>query len=157
MTLAKIRVMKPCCLFILLCVSHFGLAQAEIYKQIDADGHVTYSSSPMKDSKRLDLESPNTPSSPAASPPARARNNASPSNFPRVDNETQRNRDGTRRKILEDELATEGKLLSESRQNLKDGEKNPEMTPKKIKDLQGQVSLHEKNVDALKSELTNLK
>ena len=158
MTLAKIRVMKPCCLFILLCVSHFGLAQAEIYKQIDADGHVTYSSSPMKGSKKLGLESPNTPSPPAASPPARTRNSdASSSSFPRVDNETQRNRDGTRRKILEDELATEGKLLSESRQNLKDGEKNPEMTPMKIKDLQGQVSLHEKNVDALKSELANLK
>ena len=149
--------MKPHYLFVLLCAAHTGLAQAEIYKHIDADGHVTYSSSPMKGSKRLDLELlPATSPSTSASP-VRARNNASPSDFPRVDNETQKSRDGTRRKILEDELAAEGKLLIEARQNLNDSKGNSEALPAKIKGLQEQVSLHEKNVDALKSELANLK
>ena len=158
MTLVKIRVMKLRYLFVLLCMAQPGWAQAEIYKSIDADGHVTYSSSPTKGSKKLGLGSPDTPSLPASSAsPARARNHTSPSDFPRVDNVTQKSRDGTRRKILEDELATEGKLLTESRQNLKDSEKNPETTPKKIKDLKEQVSLHEKNVAALKSELNNIK
>lgn len=158
--------MKPRHLFVLLCAGHIGLVQAEIYKHIDAEGHVTYSSAPMKGSKKLDLEPLPTPSS-----PARTRNNASPSDFPRVDNETQKSRDGTRRKILEDELATEEKLLAEARRNLKDGEENPETAPgkdgrtyrdtakydEKMKALQEQVSLHVKNVGALKSELANLK
>lgn len=138
---------------VLLCMARIGLVHAEIYKQIDADGHVTYSSAPMKGSKKLDMGPP-----PITLPPARMRNSdASPPDFPRVDSNTQKNRDDTRRKILEDELATEGKLLNEARQNLKDAKGNSEASSKKIKDLQEQVSLHEKNVDALKSELTNLK
>ena len=144
--------MKLRYLFVLLCTAHIGCARAEIYKYTDADGHVTYTSSPIKGSKKLDLEP-----LPTTAPPARARNNATPSDFPRVDNETQKNRDGTRRKILEDELAAEGQLLIEARQNLRDGKANPETAPKKIIDLQEQVSLHEKNMDALKSELANLR
>jgi len=145
--------MKPRYLFVLLCMTHIGWAQAEIYKHIDADGHVTYSSTPMKGSKKLDLEPLHT-----SSPPVRVRNSdASPSDFPRVDSNTQKSRDGTRRKILEDELATEEKLLAEAHQSLKDDKGISETSPKKIKALQEQVSLHEKNVDALKSELANLK
>ncbi len=159
--------MKPSYLFLLICAGQIGLAQAEIYKSIDADGHVTYSSTPTKGAKKLNLEP-----LPTMEPPARARSKAeSPSDFPRVDNETQKSRDGTRRKILEDELATEEKLLAEARQNLKDGEANPEVyrtatgqifrnVPKyeeKIKGLQAEVDLHEKNVEALKAELSKLK
>jgi len=155
MNLVKIRIIKPHHLFVLLCVAHPGWVQAEIYKKIDKDGRVTYSNSPMKGSIKLGLEPPNKSLSPSSH--VHAYNNASPSNFPRVDNETQKIRDGTRRKILEDELAAEEKLLTESRRNLKDREKNPEITPKKIKDLQEQVSLHEKNMAALRSELAYLK
>ncbi|MDE2310935.1 MAG: DUF4124 domain-containing protein [Betaproteobacteria bacterium] len=145
--------MKPRYLFILLCAGHIGWAQAEIYKHIDADGHVTYSSSPMKGAKKLELEPMNI-----SSPPARARNSeTSPSDFPRVDSETQKSRDGTRRNILEDELAAEEKLLADARQNLKKNEEKEETPPARIKTLQEQVSLHKKNVDALKSELANLK
>ena len=145
-----IRIMKPCYLFILLCAGHIGWVQAEIYKHIDADGHVTYSSAPMKGSKKLDLEPMNI-----SSPPARVRNSeTSPSDFPRVDSNTQKSRDGTRRNILEDELAAEEKLLADARRNLKEGEGLP---PGKMKTLQEQISLHNKNVDALKSELANLK
>jgi len=153
MILVKIRIMKPRCLFVLLCMAHPGWAQAEIYKHMDADGHVTYSSAPMKGSKKLDLAP-----LPTMSPPVHTRNSeASPSDFPRVDSHTQKSRDSTRRKILEDELAAEEKLLTEAHQSLQDGKGIPETSPKKMKTLQEQVSLHEKNVDALKSELTNLK
>ena len=98
-------------LFILLCASHIGWAQAEIYKYTDPEGRVTYSSTPMKGSKKLGLEPPSSTSSsaslPASPPPVRTHNNArnaSPSDFPKVDNETQRSRDVARRKILADEL-----------------------------------------------------
>lgn len=151
--------MKPSYLILLLCVSCIGWAQAEIYKSVDSEGHVTYSSSPTKGSKKLDLEPP----LPSLPPPARARNNArSPSDFPKVDSETQKNRDSTRRRILAEELAAEEKLLAEARRNLKSGEdeKTADDTAKryeKMKSLREQVSLHEKNIGALKTELSNHK
>jgi len=39
----------------------------------------------------------------------------------------QKGRDDTRRKILQDELGSEQQLLDESKQNLKEGEANPEV------------------------------
>ncbi len=157
--------MKLRLLLVALCAGHVGWAQADIYKHVDADGHVTYSSTPTKGAKKLNLEPLST-----SSPPARARN-SSPSDFPRVDNNTQRNRDDTRRKILEDELATEDKLLAGARHNLRAGEENPEVSvgqdgkttrnvakyEEKIKSLQGQVILHGKNIEALKTELSKIR
>lgn len=148
MITARIRIMKLRNLFVLLWLGHTGWAQAEIYKNVDAEGHVTYSSTPAKGSKKLDLGPLQ------ASPPERSRNIVSPSDFPKVDNATQKSRDNTRRKILEDELATEENLLADARQKLKDAEGNSETPAKKIKTLQEQVLFHEKNVDALKSEIT---
>lgn len=147
--------MKPRYLFVLLCAGHIGWAQAEIYKHTDAEGHVTYSSTPSKGSRKLDLAPPLA--SPSHS--ARARNEVSHADFPKVDNATQKSRDGTRHQILADELAAEEKLLAEARKNLKDGEASHDTarTDEKIKALQVQVSLHEKNVVALKIELSNLK
>lgn len=137
------------------------LVQAEIYKSIDADGHVTYSSTPIKGGKKLNLEP-----LPTMLPPAKG---ASSEGFPRVDAATQKNRDDTRRRILEDELATEEKLLAEARQNLSEagpevykGEggktyRNVEKYDAKIQTLTEQVDLHESNTVALRTELSKLK
>jgi hypothetical protein len=139
------------------------LAQAEIYKAVDADGHVTYSSAPIKGGKKIILEP-----LPTMVPPART---ATPEGFPRVDGATQKSRDDVRRKILQDELEAEEKLLGEARQNLKEGESTPEVYrgqdgktyrnvakyEEKIKTLQEQVDLHSNNVEALKTELSKLK
>jgi hypothetical protein len=142
-----------------LCVCPL-LAQAEIYKAVDADGHVTYSSTPIKGGKKLNLEPLPTmkPTLPASS------------GFPRVDGETQRGRDETRRMILQDELNAEEKLLEAARQNLNEAESNPEVIKgqdgktyrnvakyeEKVKPLQEQVDLHTKNIEALKTELSKL-
>ena len=91
---------------------------------------------------------------PRRAPGAHA-NNASPSDFPRVDSSTQKSRDSTRRKILADELATEEKLLAEARVNLRQGEAS--RTEGKLHALQEEVTLHEKNVSALKTELSNVR
>ncbi|OGS92501.1 MAG: hypothetical protein A2061_10750 [Gallionellales bacterium GWA2_59_43] len=151
----KLRYLLP-----LLCLWP-ALAQAAIYKAVDKDGHVTYSSTPIKGGKKIVLE-PLSTMAPAA---------ASPQDFPKVDAATQRDRDDTRRKILEDELSTEERLLEEARQNLKIGEDTPEVYrgkdgktyrnvakyEEKIKALTEQVELHEKNIEALKTELSKLK
>ncbi|MDD2685602.1 MAG: DUF4124 domain-containing protein [Gallionella sp.] len=142
------------------------LAQAEIYKAVDADGHVTYSSTPIKGGKKIVLEP-----LPTMVPPARARATPTPEGFPKVDGETQRGRDDTRRRILQDELSAEQKLLEEAQQNQKEAESNPEVfrgkdgkthrnTAKfdeKMKAANEEVSLHQANIDALKSELSKLK
>ena len=153
--------MKPGYLLAALCACPM-LVHAEIYKSVDEDGHVTYSSTPLKGGRKLNLEP-----LPTMVPPA---NVQSSEGFPRVDTETQRGRDDTRRKILQDELNAEQKLLDEATQNLKDGESNPEVFKRndgktyrnvakydeKIKTLQEQVDLHKNNVDALKTELSKL-
>lgn len=157
--------MKLGCLLGILCLSP-ALAQAEIYKSVDADGHVTYSSTPIKGGKKIILEP-----LPTMVPPTRARSAASPEGFPKVDGTTQKGRDDTRRKILQDELGSEQKLLEESMQRLKEGEANPEVYKgqggktyrnvakyeEKIKILNEQVDLHQRNIEALKTELSKLK
>ncbi len=158
--------MKSHYLLIFLCTGYIGWAQAEVYKKVDADGHVTYSSTPTKGSKKLNLE-PLT----IVPSPARARNNTKSSDFLKVDSDTQKNRDNLRHKILEEELSTEQTLVEEARQNLINGKENSEILKDKdgrsyrneakyeenLKSLQGQVVLHEKNVEALKTELHKLK
>src|SRR3989304_948081 len=110
--------MKPGYLLAMLCLCPLW-AHAEIYKAVDDDGHVTYSSTPIKGGKKIILEP-----LPTMVPPARPRSAASPEDFPRVDGETQKGRDDTRRKILEDELSAENKLLEEARKHLKEGAGN---------------------------------
>ena len=152
--------MKLCCLLAMLILCP-ALAHADIYKSIDADGHVTYSSTPIKGGKKIVLEP-----LPTMMPPART-----PADFPAVDGATQKNRDDTRRKILQDELSMEEKLLGEAMQNLKAGEETPEVFvgkdgktyrnvakyEEKINALKEQVDLHSRNVEALKSELSKIK
>jgi Domain of unknown function (DUF4124) len=153
--------MKLGYLFAVLCACPM-LVHADIYKGVDENGHVTYSSSPIKGGKKLYLEP-----LPTMVPPA---NVQAPADFPSVDNETQKKRDDTRRKILQDELNTEQKLLDEATQNLQEGESNPEVFKgqdgrtyrnvakydEKVKALQEQVDSHKNNVDALKTELSKL-
>jgi peptidoglycan hydrolase CwlO-like protein len=149
--------------FVLCCSTAFAFnAQADIYKRVDDEGHVTYSSKPIKGGKKVHLDP--LPTMPA--PPK-----ASPENFPRVNSDTQGQRDDTRRKILEDELATEQKSLDDAQARLKEGQENPEVfkSPsgqtfrnvskyeEKVAKLQEEVTAHEKNIEALKSELGNLK
>lgn len=145
------------------------LAQADIYKAVDADGHVTYSSTPIKGGKRIILE-PLSTSVPPSSGRSRSETSSS-ENFPRVDSATQRSRDDARRKILEDELATEQKLLAEAREKLQVAEDTPQVYRGKdgktyravakyeenVKAAQEEVSLHSNNVEALKTELSKIR
>jgi len=157
--------MKLRYMFVLCFSAAFAIsANADIYKRVDDEGHVTYSSKPIKGGKKLHLEP-----LPTMAPPPKTSNASE--GFPRVNPETQGRRDDTRRKILEDELATEQHALEEARAKLKEGQDNPEVykgangqtfrnVPKyeeKVNALQEEVTSHEKNVEALQTELSNLK
>jgi len=156
--------MKPFFLFVILYLSLSGWVQAEIYKRIDSEGHVTYSSEPLKGGKKLYLK-------PLPTMSGGKSQRATPEDFPRVDTQTQKNRDATRRVILEDELGTEEQLLAAARQSLQTIENNPETTVsatgipfqktpqylEKLKAAQDLVASHEQNIKALRTEISNLK
>ena len=85
-----------------------------------------------------------------------------PAGFPKVDAETQKGRDDMRRKVLGDELTTEEKLLGEARMAYANG--SPPPLPEEQSDaakyqqriarLRQTVQLHERNVEALRKELS---
>ncbi|MCP5268511.1 MAG: DUF4124 domain-containing protein [Zoogloeaceae bacterium] len=138
--------------------------QAEIFKCTDNAGHVTYSNVSSKGCTRLNLEPISSGS--GGKPAAKA---ATPSSFPRVAEDTQRARDNDRRKILEQELATEQKSLDEAKKRLAEGEIaqpnermqgggiNQAKVQERIKPLQDQVQLHERNLEAINKEMRNLR
>jgi hypothetical protein len=94
-----------------------------------------------------------------------AKGSPTPTGFPRVDADTQRGRDGLRRKVLSDELDTEEKLLVEARAAYGDGappplpdeQKDAQKYANRLAKLRQSVSLHEKNIEALRKELAALK
>ena len=98
---------------------------------------------------------------PATQPPAQS---ASPGGFPRVDPQTQRSRDDSRRKILEDELSAEQRSLTKAKTDLTEqestrmgGEKNYQRLLDRVKPDQDSVDRHERNIAALQRELGNLR
>lgn len=90
-----------------------------------------------------------------------ARSSSTPSGFPRVEPETQKSRDEKRRKVLDDELASEQKLLDEARTAYDNGAPPPlpgerndaEKYRQRISHLRENVLVHERNIDALRKEI----
>ena len=191
--------------------SPLAYAQTTIYKHVDDQGRTTYSNKPMKGATVLDLEPLTTiPGSPSGSLQAPAapniviavpeKSDAKPEMRPAVaivvplpaqvqalasvDTNTQKKRDDTRRRILDQELQQEEKLLTDARQSLLSEQQNPTLIAAvrvaqqatdptlsqqaefrrnidkasgRIRGLQATVAEHEKNVEALKKELGALK
>ena len=67
----------------------------------------------------------NVPDGRGESAPTTARSAPTPSNFPRVDSDTQKSRDEMRRKVLGDELSAEEKLLADTRAEYGNGAPQP--------------------------------
>jgi len=153
----------------------FGLVgQAEMYKYVDEQGRVSYSNVPSKGAKKIELEPlsvvPSVKPKPVSQQDAER---AAESKSAAANKEAE-----ARRKDLQDAIAREELLLAEARQALKDGEENPEVFrttvvgkdgksqvitrramgryEEKVKNLQDNVTLHEKNIETLKKELAAL-
>ncbi len=158
---------------IFVCITLPTLANAEIYKIVDANGNVTYSNVKMKGAKKLQLEPADTNfgtnsggdgGEKKRAPSART---ASPASFPKVDAGTQNERDGKRKEILQSELDAEKKALEDAKKAYAEGASNPEVfktadgktlrnVPKfeeKMKALQADVDAHERNIDLLTKEI----
>jgi hypothetical protein len=92
---------------------------------------------------------------------APAKSAPTPAGFPKVDADTQKSRDETRRKVLSEELAAEEKLLATARATYANGapvplpeeQANADKYRERIARLRQSVGLHERNIEALKKEL----
>ena len=147
-----------------LCMSP---AWADIYKCVDEAGHVTYTNS--KPSGRgcgVLARDQAVSSVPSASRPAAApQNGASTSSagFPRVDTGTQKARDSDRRRILDEELANEQKALDAARRELasqesvRTDERNYQKALERLQPYKDKLQIHERNIEALRKEIANLR
>jgi len=149
-------------------------AFADIYKRVDADGRITYTNIPSKEATRLDFDPDartidnNRPRQPGNLGNKRT---ASPDSFPKIDKQTQNNRDGKRKEILKNELDAEKKALMHTKQAYIDIETNSEISknskgqanphaPKfqeKMKALQVDIDNHQNNIKLLQKELDALR
>jgi hypothetical protein len=136
-------------------------AFADICKYVDAEGNMHYTNvAPEKGWKKLSCGVGDETRGDRS-----AKGSPTPAGFPKVDADTQRGRDGLRRKVLSDELDTEEKLLVEARTAYGDGapppladeQKDAQKYANRLAKLRQTVNLHEKNIEALRKELAALK
>jgi hypothetical protein len=140
-------------------------AHAEIYECIDQDGNKRFTNlkAESRGCKVLNLGPSNT-SSPGSSGGKQARASPSPANFPRVDTQTQQQRDGQRRRIIEQELNQEEQQLDQARKELAEqentrlgSERNYQRVLDRLEPYKKKVKMHEENVASLRRELSSMR
>jgi hypothetical protein len=141
-------------------------ATAEIWECTDASGNKRFTNikSEAKGCRLLNMP-PLTTVPPVKPPAAKPRAvTPAPANFPKVDADTQRERDADRRRILEQELANEERLLGQARKELEaqesvrlGSERNYQRVLDRLEPYKKKVKLHEDNVNSLRRELANIR
>jgi hypothetical protein len=133
-----------------------GAAYADIWECVDGSGNKRFTNikSEAAGCKMLNVGPTNTVSG------GKPQTKAAPPGFPRVDGETQKARDNDRRKILEQELANEQKLLEQARKELAEqdsvrlgSERNYQRVLDRLEPYKKRVKLHEDNIANLRREL----
>ena len=144
----------------LLLVSWASMAFADIWECVDESGNKRFTNlrNEAKGCKLLNVGPPNT------LPGAKPESKSTPPGFPKVDGGTQKARDNERRKILEQELANEEKLLAQARKELEEqegmrlgNEKNFQRVLDRLEPYKKKVKLHEDNIANLRRELVSTK
>ncbi len=154
--------------------AHEARADSVIYKCVDQNGRVEFTDINKPGCKVLDLPGyvASTPApAPRATPAVTMRQGAgrpaaapNPAGFPRVDTATQKARDDDRRAILEDELRAEERKLADLKRDYNNGEperqgneKNYAKYQERVAQMRDNIGRSEKNVEALKREIANIK
>ncbi|WP_296946570.1 DUF4124 domain-containing protein [uncultured Massilia sp.] len=164
-----------------LAVHPGARADAVVYKCVDKQGRVEFTDIHRAGCKPLDLPgyipAPASAPRPAAAPATTATTaatrpegapkpppNAGPAGFPRVDSAAQRARDDDRRDILNEELRAEEKKLADLKLEYKNGEpdrlgneRNYAKYQERVARLRDDIGRAEKNVEALRREIANIR
>jgi anti-sigma28 factor (negative regulator of flagellin synthesis) len=161
----------------LLCAAAMAPAhaQSEVYVCMNGDGTREYKNTgETKGCKRVDMQGISMIPSPYKKPvvqtasfnrPAGAASaTASPSDFPKIDSSTQKARDSDRMQILTEEMKVEERKLAALKQDFNNGEperrgdeRNFAKYQERVASMKDDVSRSEKNIEALKREIGNLK
>lgn len=160
-------------LALLSAIASSALASNHVlYECTDQDGSKQFTNIPSsgtKNCKVLTVGPINTfPAAPAPvtsnAKSSKAAATPSPANFPRVDPQTQQQRDGQRRRIIEQELTNEQQLLDLARKDLAaqesvrtGNERNYQLVLDRLEPYKKRVKLHEDNVANLRRELANMR
>ncbi|MGB4062557.1 MAG: DUF4124 domain-containing protein [Azonexus sp.] len=144
-------------LALLVALLPLSVSAQTIYKCVDANGNTTYASARLeKNCKVISSGQENAIPAPPKARPGGAAANPSPAGFPRVQEDTQRARDGDRRHILEQELAGEQRSLEQARKDLSE-QQAAGSSSDRIAPYRDRVGQHERNIQAIQKELTNLR
>lgn len=124
--------------------------QSEVYKHVDENGNVTYSNTPLEDSKKLSL--PPLIVMPGTDLESKVRTPKPSENY----NEKQR-------KVVKKKIADEVKLLEDKKKEYNDGEperfgseRNYQRYLDRVQRLKDEIVLHEENIRTLEIELQDL-
>ncbi|MEO6352805.1 MAG: DUF4124 domain-containing protein [Burkholderiaceae bacterium] len=145
-------------------------AQSEVYLCTDEHGKKEYKNTgATKGCKKIDLPGITTfaapaPRAPAANAGTKATSTAPPSDFPRVDGNTQKTRDNDRKQILQIELKTEQQKLENLKKEYNNGqpdrlgsERNYAKYQERVKTLEEAMHRSDRNLEALNREIGNMK
>jgi len=159
-------------LLAVLALQMSSLAQAQIYRCVDANGRPLYTdvkvgkcqlidTGPSMPAASAPIPAPRPPSNPGPSSASGApAPGSSPANFPRVENAQQRARDSERREILGDELRIEEKKLADLKRDFNGGEperqgneRNYAKYQERVASMREEIGRTERNIEALRREI----
>lgn len=152
----------------LIAIQNIAHAQADVFLCVDDNGKKEYKNTgATKGCKRVELPgitvvpAPVLPSTPKKT---QAKSASSPADFPKVDEGTQKARDSDRRQILLDELKAEEQKLADLKKEYNNGEperrgdeRNFAKYQERTAMMKDNISRTEKNIEALRREISNLK
>jgi hypothetical protein len=144
-----------------------SVAWGETCKYLDSEGRVIYSNTPSNPPKGPTkvkcFEDPSPKPAPARNSDTKANPDAK-AQLPKVSESTQKTRDDDRRRILEQELADETAQLAHAKEELaaqesvrNGNERNYQRFLERVQPFRDAVASHERNIEAIKREIANLK
>jgi hypothetical protein len=143
-------------------------SQSDVYLCTDENGKKEYKNTgPTKGCKKISLPGITTIPAPvrkAAAPAAGGKPASTPADFPKVDGATQKARDNDRKQILLDEMKNEEQKLAALKKDYANGEperrgdeRNYSIYQERVATMKEDMTRTEKNIEALKREIGNLK
>jgi hypothetical protein len=148
---------------LILCLMVVPVMAQGVFVCVQANGIREYrNNGDTRGCRRLDLESISTIPAPSTNQQAKAA--AIDPSFPRIESQIQKRRDQDRLQILMEEVRTEESRLSELRREYQNGEperlgseRNYAKYQERVALMKDDIQRSEKNIEALKREIGNLK
>lgn len=156
--------MKRRTLALLLTTLALPATANTIYKCTDANGGILISNTRVDKNCKPVVSGPESSMPAPKARPAGAAANPSPISFPKVQEDTQKARDTDRRRILEQELAGEQRNLEQAKKDLAEqeairngDERNYQKVLDRVQPYKDRVAQHERNIQQIQRELSNLR